>query len=184
MFFPRHDPLWVEMRRMQEEMESLMSDFWGFQSDLAPGIVHGPRQQLLDNSQKGEKGGKADNKIEPLTNTTALQSYRRPLMDLYETDKEFVSTLELPGVTRDDIKVNATDEGVEIKVEKNAEKKEGDPKKGFYRMERSYSGFYRYVPMPKNADISKLNASYREGLLELRVPKLEVKPLKREIKVN
>lgn len=105
-------------------------------------------------------------------------------MDLYETDHEIVSLIELPGVTKEDIKVSSTDDGVEIKVEKRAEEKEVDPKKGFYRMERSYSGFYRYVPMPKNADLSKLDASYKEGILELKVPKLDLKPEKREIKIN
>lgn len=178
MFFPRYDPLWVDMRRMQEEMDALMSDFWGSQDDIGPRLMPAGKQPLLDQKQRPGNGAQA------MAQTAALQSYRRPIMDLYETDKEIVSAIELPGVTKDDIKVNATDEGVEVKVEKKAERKEGDPKKGFYRMERSYSGFYRYVPMPKNADLSKLDASYNDGVLELRVPKLELKPEKREIKIK
>jgi HSP20 family protein len=177
MFFPRNDPLWVDIIRMQQEMDALISEFWG-SGEMAPRLAPAGKQPLLDQKQRPGNGA------QPAAQTTAMQSYRRPIMDLYETDKEIVSAIELPGVTKDDIKVNATDEGIEVKVEKKAEKKEGDPKKGFYRMERCYSGFYRYVPMPKNADLSKLDASYKEGILELRVPKLELKPAKREIKVN
>jgi len=182
MFFPKNDPVWVEMIRMQEEMDALMSDFWGTSRDMAPRLMPAGRQPLIGAMQRG--GGQKDALPINSAQTAALQGYRRPVMDLYETDKEIVSVLEIPGVTKDDIKVNATDEGIEIKVEKKAEKKEGDPKKGFYRMERSYSCFYRYVPMPKNADLPKLDASYREGILELKVPKLEMGPAKREIKVN
>ena len=183
MFFPIQDPVWVDIRKMQDEMDALMPEFMCIQHELAG--VPGCRRPLLEECQRGHNGHNSPGCQKGAQPNTQLPTqYRRPLMDIYETDKEIVSSLELPGVAKEDIKVSAAEDGVEIKVEKKAEKKEEDPKKGFYRMERSYAGFYRYVPMPKNADLSKLDASYKEGILELRVPKLEQKPAKREIKVN
>lgn len=101
----------------------------------------------------------------------APNNYRQPLADLFETDKEFVATLELPGVDKKDIEVNVLENGVEVKVEKKEEHKHEE--KGTYRLERSYAGFYRHIPLPEHADAAKVDASYRNGVLELRIPKRE-----------
>ncbi|MGM5485175.1 MAG: Hsp20/alpha crystallin family protein [Nanobdellota archaeon] len=99
-------------------------------------------------------------------------SYRNPLTDVWETDNEVVSRIEMPGVNKDDIEINATDDSVEIKVEKKDEYEQEDKKSGTYRMERKCAGFYRSIPMP-NADTSQAEASYKDGVLELRAPKKE-----------
>lgn len=150
--------IWDEMRRMQQEMDSLFDGFFGRTS---------PERQLLP--------GKTD---------TSLQAYKRPLVDVYETDNEVVVSAELPGVNKDDIKINITDDSVELKAETKHETKVEDKKKGFYRFERSHSGFYRKMPLPEGAIPDKAEASYKDGVLELKMPKAEEKKKGREIKIK
>lgn len=110
-------------------------------------------------------------------------SFREPLMDFFEEDGEYVVYLELPGVEKKDIELNIVDHGLEIKVEKNVdvEKK----REGFYRFERSYSGFYRVVPLPADADVDKLRAKYKNGILEVRIKKkTRAKKRGRSIKIE
>ena len=90
--------IWDEMRRMQEQMDSLFSNFFSFEpfgSDF-----------LLE-----DKSGKGD---------LVTSNYRTPASDIYETDKEFVAEIDMPGVEKGDIKVNVTKEGIEVKAEKKA----------------------------------------------------------------
>ncbi len=151
--------IWDEMRRMQSSMDELFSYFFGSEAGTP----------LLE---------------APLRGQTALTNYRQPLADVFETDKELVATIELPGVDKKDIKINATDEGVEVKVERKDERKQDDKKQGLYRLERSYLGFYRYIPVPDGVDTDNIKASYNNGVLELRMPKIEDKRKSKVIKVE
>ncbi|MBW2988193.1 Hsp20/alpha crystallin family protein, partial [Candidatus Woesearchaeota archaeon] len=80
-------------------------------------------------------------------------------------------TVELPGINKEDIKVRATEDGLEIRAEKKEEIKQEDKRRGIYRQERTYSGFYRFIPLPEGVDTSKIQATYKNGVLELKVPK-------------
>ncbi len=101
-----------------------------------------------------------------------LAAYKRPASDLYETDKEIVAKLDMPGIDKKDIKINVTDYGIEIKAEtKKEEKKET---KGNYRYERSYSGFYRSFALPEYANAKEAKAEYKEGVLKISIPKKEL----------
>ena len=162
--------IWDEMRRMQREMDRLFSDFFSYSPDL--GYFDSYDIPLLEDNNARRKGN------------VVKSNYRQPLSDIWETDKEIVATVELPGVDKDSIEVNAKDNGVEIKVEKKDEHKEEDKKKGIYRLERSYSGFYRFFSMPESADLDNIKASYKNGVLELRVPKKETEDKSRRIKVD
>ncbi len=98
---------------------------------------------------------------------------RSPLTDLEETDKEVIAKFELPGIDKKDIQLNITENRIEVKVEKKQEKKV--EKKGFYREERSYSGFYRAMPLPSEILPGKAKAKYKDGILEVVMPKSEAK---------
>jgi HSP20 family protein len=98
-------------------------------------------------------------------------AYRSPLTDMYETDKEIIANIEVPGVNKKDIEINMHDNHLEIKVEKTEEKK--DEKKGTYRFERSYKGFYRCLTLPESADTENANAEYTDGVLKISIPKIE-----------
>jgi HSP20 family protein len=163
----RRMSLWEELRKMQEELDYLAERGW-----KGPEIGAGMDTPLLADSAT------RNNAIVP-------SGYRKPLTDYIENDKEITASVELPGVSKEDIKINTKENGIEIRVEKRQEKKDEDKKKGYFRLERSYSGFYRYIGLPKNADQSKINASYKEGILEIKIPKMESKDLhSREIKIN
>lgn len=110
------------------------------------------------------------------------RNYREPLTDMWETEKEVIITAELPGVRKEDIEINIKDDGLEIKVEKRDELKE--ERKGIYRLERRYAGFYRYIRLPGNVDIEKAEATYNNGVLEIRIPKIREEKEGKRIKIK
>lgn len=98
-----------------------------------------------------------------------LTDFREPLADLEETNKEFVLTLDVPGVEKKDIHVRPRDHGIEIEAKKGSEIKE--ERKGIYLHERSFSGFYRYCALGDSAQADKAQATLKNGVLEVRIPK-------------
>ena len=106
---------------------------------------------------------------------------RAPVVDLFEEKDDIVVKAELPGMDKDDIEVNLTDNMLTIKGEK---KKEDEVKeKNFYRCERSYGSFLRNIDLPKAVLADKVKASFKNGILEVRVPKTEEAKSK-EVKVK
>ena len=146
---PARGSIFDEMRRIHDEMDKLFNDFFSFSPVTA--------RHLLPSKQE--------------TTDIVTSNYRTPLTDMWETDKEIIMNIELPGVDKKDISVEIRDNGVDVKVEKKEELKEENKKKGFYRLERTYTGFYRHIPLPDYADLSNIDASYNNGVLELKVPK-------------
>lgn len=98
------------------------------------------------------------------------EGFKEPLIDVCETDEEITVFADIPGVEKENIKLNATEDSLEIK----AEKKEEEVKKVEYELrERKYLGFYRLINLPTKVDASKAKATYRNGVLEVRLPKIE-----------
>jgi len=94
-----------------------------------------------------------------------------PAADIYETKDDYVFKLEVPGLNKDDIKVELKEHTLSIKGEKKEEK---EVKKDDYHRIESYSGtFSRSFVLPKDIDARKVNASMKDGVLELRVAKTE-----------
>ena len=93
----------------------------------------------------------------------------QPLMDYWQNEKEVGLSIELPGIEKKDIQLNVMDDRVEFKAEKKNESR--NEKKGLYHMERSYAGFYRSFPLPKNVNPSSTVAKFENGVLSLRIPK-------------
>ena len=89
--------------------------------------------------------------------------------------------MELPGIEKEDIEVNISGNLLTVKGEK---KKEGEIKEeNYYRLERSYGSFSRTVELPKEVQIEQARASFKNGVLEIRLPKTE-EAKKKEIKVR
>jgi len=89
--------------------------------------------------------------------------------------------VELPGIEKEDIEVNISGNLLTVKGEK---KKEGEIKEeNYYRLERSYGSFSRTVELPKEVQIEQARASFKNGVLEIRLPKTE-EAKKKEIKVR
>lgn len=88
--------------------------------------------------------------------------------DIVETDKAVEVSVELPGMEMKDIEVTVSDDMLTIKGEKKIERQE--EKKGYYLSERSYGAISRTVPLPPGVDGSKAEASFKNGVLTVRLP--------------
>lgn len=91
-----------------------------------------------------------------------------PPIEVRERDGKLVVTAELPGVRREDVKVEMTDEGLCIQGERKQEQRE--EKEGYIRSERRYGTFYRCIPLPENAQSENARAEFKDGILEITVP--------------
>lgn len=92
-----------------------------------------------------------------------------PSIDVKESDKDFTIRAELPGVEEKDIEVTVTENAVTIKGEKKEEKE--DKGKNYYYMERSYGSFNRVIPLDTEAESDKAEASFKNGVLNITIPK-------------
>ena len=104
-----------------------------------------------------------------------------PPLDVSETDDEVKVEAELPGTSRDEIRLSVTGNVLTIQGEKKheAEKKEAN----YHRVERSYGSFSRSLILPANVNAEKISAQYKDGVLSLSLPKTEEsKPKQIEIK--
>jgi len=104
-----------------------------------------------------------------------------PAIDVYENDDKIVVKTELPGMTEKDIDVDITGDTLTIKGEKKKEEEKKD--KHYHRLERVYGSFHRTVALPGVAEPAKAKASFKNGVLEIEVPKKEEAKPKR-VKVN
>lgn len=92
-----------------------------------------------------------------------------PSLDVYDEKKDVVVKAELPGLTKDDVQVTLSDSTVTIKGEKKREKEVKE--KDFYRSEREYGSFLRTVPLPAAVNADQVVANFKDGVLEIRLPK-------------
>jgi HSP20 family protein len=92
-----------------------------------------------------------------------------PKLDVKNSDKEIIVTIELPGVELKDIEISVTGNGLLVKGEKRAQKEEKD--KGYYKMECSYGSFQRLIPLPCEVKNDEIVASYKDGVVKVTLPK-------------
>jgi len=102
-----------------------------------------------------------------------------PAADVVETDKAYEITAELPGIDQKNIEVNVANGGITIKGEKKEETEE--KKKDYYVSERRYGSFERYFSLPEGVDADKIEATFKNGVLKVTLPKTAEaqKPAKR-----
>ena len=91
-----------------------------------------------------------------------------PRSDVVETDDAVEISVELPGMDQKDIDVSLAGDSLTIKGEKKIEKQ--DEKRGYYVSERSYGSVYRTIPLPPGVDVDKADATFRNGVLTVRLP--------------
>jgi len=111
-----------------------------------------------------------------------LQEFRSPIINTRETDKSIIVYAELPGVDKKDIQLNITENSLEIKVEKKTRTE--IKKKNLVKSESSYRGFYKSIILPCKVVPEKAKAKYKDGLLEVILPKAEKKKVKKRIKIE
>lgn len=105
-----------------------------------------------------------------------------PKVDVWETDQGYDMHVAVPGMKKEDFKVDVKDNFLTISGERkvNRETKEED----FQSIESQYGSFSRSFALPELADASKITAKYVDGILEIHVPKDEKKTLKNSIKIS
>jgi HSP20 family protein len=101
-----------------------------------------------------------------------------PELDVVEKDNHLITRVDLPGMKREDVKVEVTDGHLAISGERKSEAEE--KKDNFYRCERQYGSFCRTVPLPEGVKLDDVKATFSEGVLEVSVPL----PAKAEVKVR
>jgi HSP20 family protein len=106
---------------------------------------------------------------------------RAPAVDVFEEKDDIVVKAEVPGMDKDNIQVTLTDHTLTIKGEKK--KAEEIKEENYYRSERSYGSFFRTLELPKDVHADKVKATFKNGVLEVRMPKTEEAKAK-EIKVK
>jgi HSP20 family protein len=94
-----------------------------------------------------------------------------PALDLHETDGEYVVTVELPGVRKEDVTVEMAEGVLTVRGEKKSEREEKKERSRW--LERSYGSFSRSFTLPANATPDRIDASYKDGILTLRIGKRE-----------
>jgi HSP20 family protein len=154
---PEFNPFGM-MRRFTKDMERLFEDFGDFSF---PGFL--PRSFV------------------PFT--TEFKDFDwMPQVEVMKSNGDFMVKADLPGLTKDNVKVELTDEALTISGERKEEKEEKE--KDFYRSERSYGRFFRQIPLPEGAKTDKANATFTNGVLEVKIPvaKMESHARKLEIK--
>jgi len=106
-----------------------------------------------------------------------------PLVDIMEDEKQFLIRAELPDMKKEQVKLTVENDVLTISGERKYEKETTGHK--HHRIERAYGSFMRSFSLPENTDGSKVSADYKDGLLQVHLPKsVRSKPKAIEIKVG
>jgi HSP20 family protein len=105
-----------------------------------------------------------------------------PPVEVSEQDDQFVVCAELPGIRKEDVKVELTPLGLMITGERKRDQEERG--EGFYRSERSYGAFSRTIPIPEEANLEQAKAQFEDGILKVSLPIPESKRQRREIPIE
>jgi HSP20 family protein len=106
-----------------------------------------------------------------------------PAVDIYETDDAVILNAELAGLNKSDVTIEIKDSTLILKGERKFEK--NIKEENYHRIERSYGSFSRTFSLPPTVDQAKVSAAFKDGLLEIKIPKLaETRPKQIEIKEN
>ncbi len=128
------------MRRFSEEMDRIFEDF-GFGGSLARST-----------------GGQ-------ISSREFGRGLWRPPIEVTTKGDQLVVKAELPGLSKDDIKVECSGDEITIQGEKRQEHKEEH--EGMYHSERSYGRFFRRIPLPEGTQVEDAKASFHDGILEI-----------------
>ena len=100
--------------------------------------------------------------------TTAVWS---PKMDVAETDTAFEVTVNLPGVSKEEIEISCQDGQLTVTGERSEKKSEEN--RNYLRIESSYGSFYRSVTLPSGVENGEIEAHFEDGMLKIEIPKVE-----------
>ena len=106
-----------------------------------------------------------------------------PLTDISENKGQYILKMDLPGVSKENLKLSFHDSELIISGERKQEKEDKDSK--YHRIERTYGKYYRSFTLPQTIQADKINAEFKDGQLTITIPKSEeAKPKELEIKIK
>jgi HSP20 family protein len=106
-----------------------------------------------------------------------------PLVDVIESEKEYLIKAELPDIKKEEVKITVQDDVLTIAGERSQEKEEKGKK--FHRIERAYGSFSRRFTLPEDADPAKVTADFKNGILAVHIAKSErAKPKSIEVAIG
>jgi len=105
-----------------------------------------------------------------------------PQIEMMQNNGQFTVRADLPGLTKDDVKVEVTDDFLTISGERKEEKEE--KQEGFYRSERAYGSFYRQIPLPEGAKTENAAATFQNGVLEITIPAPKIAAPTRKLEIK
>jgi HSP20 family protein len=106
-----------------------------------------------------------------------------PAMDVVETEDHFVLRADLPGLSESDVNIELEDNVLTVAGERRSEHEQRS--EGYYRVERAFGSFSRSLTLPEGVDAEAIQASFANGVLEVRIPKPEQqKPRKVQISLG
>jgi HSP20 family protein len=90
-----------------------------------------------------------------------------PRVEAFQKGDSFIVRAELPGLKKDDVEVNVTEDAITIQGERQEERERNE--EGFFHSERSYGSFYRTIPLPEGVITDSAKANFKDGVLEIRL---------------
>ena len=105
-----------------------------------------------------------------------------PQIEVLLDNEQFMVRADLPGLTKDDVKVEVTDNLLTISGERKEEKEE--KREGFYRSERSYGSFFRQIPLPEGVKTETAAATFQHGVLQVTIPAPKTEPSTRKLEIK
>jgi HSP20 family protein len=112
-----------------------------------------------------------------------MDEFWRPAIDIEESNGNLLVRAEIPGMTKEDIKVSVKEDMLKISGERKQENETKE--KTFHRIERSYGKFERIIRLPSEVDADKIKASYKDGVLNVTLPKPEsMKPKQIDVEIK
>lgn len=108
--------------------------------------------------------------------------YFAPQVEVFEREGQLVVRADLPGMTKDDVRVEVTDNGILLEGERRYEHQESQG--GVYRSERSYGSFRRMVPLPEGTNAEDAKATFKDGVLEITMQAPQQQTRGRQIEIQ
>jgi HSP20 family protein len=96
-----------------------------------------------------------------------------PPVSVAETANELIFTVELPGMSEEDVNIEIENDVLTISGEKTEERTEGEEERNYHVLERSYGSFRRSFTLPRAVNHAETNATFENGVLEVRLPKAQ-----------
>jgi len=115
-------------------------------------------------------------------NTSLQTRNRTPLTDIADLGDKYEMRLEMPGIPKDKINIEVTQNSVEISADYNEEKEEKG--KNWLRQERSSGTFYRSMELPEELKTGEVEAEFKNGVLTVMLPKVKPKPKQKTKKIK